>query len=65
MDEFLTMASAIYESAKDMDFDDYEDTKEESIQNLASALDKVSRYATYNNDFYALFNALEMIFGEV
>lgn len=65
MDEFLTMASAIYESAKDMDFDDYEDTKEESIEKLASALDKVNRYGGYNNDFSVLWQALERIYGEV
>lgn len=59
------MALNIYEASKDMDWGDYEDVKDESVKNLVSALEKIRGYADYNEDFSALWQALERIYGEV
>lgn len=57
------MASKIYEASLDMDYADYEDTKDVDISAIASALKKVKEYAKTDDDFLALDNALYLIFG--
>lgn len=63
MDEFFEMGNRIYEASKDMDWADYEDQKEQGINDLALALFKVKAYASYNEEFAVLFEALNRIYG--
>ena len=65
MDYFEEMATKIYETCKDMNAGDYEETKEQEISLIASAIGKVCAYGCYNDDFRALFSALEAISEEV
>lgn len=59
-----TIASKIYDAACDMDMQNYSDSKEEEINMINQAIDKIYSYAPYNNDFLALYNALLNIYGE-
>ena len=63
MEEHI-IAKSIYSAIEDMDMMDYSDSKEEEINLLTEAISKVKAYARYNDDFNALYNALEQIFGE-
>lgn len=62
--DYYKMASNIYRDSSDMDWADYEETKEEDIKEIASALEKIKGYADNNYDFSALLQSLERIYGE-
>lgn len=56
------IAEALYEQAKDMDYMDYEDTKEEDIAQITRALNKLE--SSRDEDLKALYKLLEMLGGE-
>lgn len=58
------IAKNLYKYNEDMDAQNYCDSREKEIELLQSALEKVYSYASYNNDFLALYNALYMAFSE-
>lgn len=60
-----SIATNLYEYAKDMDYADYEDTKEQEIALINEAISKIHSYASYNDDFSALYGVLLNAFGEV
>lgn len=58
------IAESLYELAKDMDYMDYEDTKEETIAELENAIYYLKTVAEneYNKDYFRLlYNVLQMI----
>ena len=58
------LANAIYENIKDMDYMDYEDTKELTIEELENALYNLKAIAQndYNQDCWRTFwNALQLL----
>lgn len=59
-----TIAQNLYEYCEDMDAQNYCDIKEKEIELINSAIDKVHSYASYNDDFLALYNALYIAFSE-
>lgn len=60
----LEIAERLYELGKDMDYMDYEDTKEQDIAELENALYWLKETAKnpYNKDYFRyLYNALQRI----
>ena len=60
----LEIAERLYELGKDMDYMDYEDTKEQDIAELENALYWLKETAKnpYNKDYFrVLYNALQRI----
>ena len=58
------IAARLYELCEDMDFMDYEDTKEQTINELTEALYQLKAMAQneYNADYWrTLWNALQML----
>lgn len=56
------LALILYENSKDMDFADYEDTKEKTLNELQEALYQIETIAKneYNKDYWRTFwNALQ------
>ena len=60
--DYKEMANKIYDFCSDMDYEDYEDTREEETNLIASALNKLEEME--GADFKALFNALSYMFKE-
>ena len=56
------IAEKIYEAGLDMDYADYEDTREQETDLIRQALDKIAQIDSC--EFVALYNALGMIYGE-
>ena len=54
--ELRAMAAGIYEAARDMDFADYTETREEEINRLSAALESLDHNGS-------LFQALERIYA--
>ena len=61
--DYKEAANKIYNDSLDMDYADYMDTKENDITAIACALQKIEEYSKQDNDFIALFNALDIIYG--
>ena len=59
-----TIAKNLYKACEDFDAQNYSDSKEQEIALLQSAIEKVYSYASYNDDFLALYNALYIAFSE-
>ena len=59
---FLDMATKIYNAAADMDISDYDETKQNDLDLISTALEKVKDYGYYKDDFKALWGALERIY---
>lgn len=59
------IAVNLYNYCANMDAQNYSENKENEINLLNQAIEKVCSYACYNTDFLALYNALNMAFGEV
>lgn len=58
------VANRIYELCEDMDYMDYEDTKEQDIGDLSEAINQIKAMAQneYNADYWRiLWNALQII----
>lgn len=55
------IAIKLYELTKDLDCEDYEDTKESDIKTLENAIYNLKLYANSSNDFESLYNALELL----
>lgn len=60
--DFENMAAKIYNAAADMDISDYDETKQNDLDLISKALEKVKGYGYYNDDFKALWDALERIY---
>lgn len=57
-----TMAEKLYNAACDMDFHDYDDTKENDIELIESALSNIKGYS--NEEMQTLYNCLLAIYGD-
>lgn len=55
------IAIKLYESCKDMDWADYEDTKEQDIAEIEESLDILKILALYNDWAKILWNILQRI----
>lgn len=55
------IAERLYELTKDMDYEDYEDTKEKDIADLEYAVYTLKLYARHNNGFEVLYKVLERL----
>lgn len=55
------IAECLYECAKDMDYGDYEDTKEIDMAHLEQAVYHLKSLAEYNDDFKLLYTMLERL----
>ena len=56
------LAMNIYEATLDMDYADFEDTREEETDYIRQALDEIESLSADSVKFTALYNALGMIF---
>lgn len=56
------IAIKLYELSKDLDFEDYEDTRESDIKTLENAIYNLKLYANSSNDFDELYNVLESLY---
>lgn len=55
------IAEKLYELAKDMDYMDYEDTKEKDLADLEYSVYTVKLYARHNKSFELLYKILERL----
>lgn len=55
------IATYLYNASCDLDHEDYEENKENELALLTSAIDKIKSYGCWNDDFMALYKALELI----
>lgn len=60
--DYKLIAINLYDYCEDMDYEDYEDTKGETIDLMASALEKIGNME--GEDFKTLMYALRYAFGE-
>jgi len=58
--DFSAIAANIYRAALDMDFGDYSDTREEDINRLSAALERLNPADVADS---ALLQALDRIYG--
>ena len=59
--DYMELSNAIYDFCCDMDYEDYEDTREEETNLVASALEKLDKMD--GDDFKALFSAIKYMFS--
>ena len=55
------IAERLYELAKDMDYEDYEDTKEKDLVELEQAIYTLKLYARNNYSFRLLYDVLDRV----
>lgn len=58
------IAINLYKACADMDQADYTENKNNDIQLLDDAISKILSYASYNDNFKALYTALYMLYSE-